>query len=54
MQPCPDLPDPASGKAGDLLADHVAVAKLYQQCRTRQQGLAEHATQVQKAIENSQ
>ena len=53
MQPCPDLPAPASGKSGDLLANHVAVAKLYQQCRARQQGLAEHATQVQHAFESS-
>ncbi len=53
LQPCPELPEPASGRAGDLLANHVAVARLYQACRTRQQGLAEHATQIQKAIENS-
>lgn len=53
MQPCPDLPAPTSGKAGDLLANHVTVAKLYQECRTRQQGLAEHAAKVKHAIESA-
>lgn len=39
MAPCPPLPQPASGSLTDLLANHVAVAKVYHQCRDRHQGL---------------
>ena len=38
---CPAaLPQPASGKTLDLLANHVQVAKLYWLCRERHLGLA--------------
>lgn len=38
---CPDLPQPPTGKTQDLLANHVAVAKTYHQCRERHRGLAD-------------
>ena len=50
MQPCPELPPAESGKAGDLLSNHAAVAKLYHECKARQQGLADHAQAVQRAM----
>lgn len=52
MQPCPDLPDPASGKAGDLLANHVATAKAYQECKARQAALAEHARKIKQVLDD--
>ena len=38
---CGELPPPQSGKTQDLLANHVAVAKAYHQCRDRHQGLVD-------------
>jgi len=39
--PCQDeLPQPASAKGTDLLANHVEAAKLYHDCRLRHQDLA--------------
>ena len=39
MQQCPELPQPASGKLGDLLANHVEVAGEYHDCQARHGGL---------------
>lgn len=38
---CPALPQPASGKLTDLLANHIATAEAYHQCRDRHRGLIE-------------
>jgi len=43
---------PASGKAGDLLANHVEVAQMYQECRARQKGLADHINKVKQVIDD--
>lgn len=41
ITPCPpELPQPATGKGPDLLANHVETAKLYHECRVRLEGLA--------------
>lgn len=40
---CQALPDPASAKGTALLANHVAVARLYHECKDRHRGLAEWA-----------
>lgn len=40
-EPCPDLPQPASGQLPDLLANHVETARRYHLCRERQRGLTE-------------
>ncbi|WP_425438697.1 hypothetical protein [Propionivibrio dicarboxylicus] len=39
MEPCGPLPPPASGMIGDLLTNHIAVAKAYHQCKDRHRGL---------------
>lgn len=38
---CPPLPQPATGKAQAVLENHVETARLYHQCRNRQQDLAD-------------
>lgn len=38
--PCPGLSAPASARPGDLLANHVATARLYHDCKARQRALA--------------
>lgn len=38
---CPPLPQPKSGSLTDLLANHVAVAKQYHQCRDRHKALTD-------------
>lgn len=40
-QDCGELPQPASGKAQDLLADHVKVTRMYHLCRERLRFLVE-------------
>jgi hypothetical protein len=39
--PCPPLPMPASGRALDLLTNHIEVAQHYAQCRAKQRALSE-------------
>ena len=39
MAMCPALPPPASGRLTDLLANHIATAEAYHQCRDRHRGL---------------
>lgn len=39
MVACSPLPPPESGQLNDLLTNHIAVAKLYHQCRDRLQAL---------------
>lgn len=41
MQQCEALPPPQSGMMQDLLANHIAVAKAYHQCRDRHLGLVQ-------------
>lgn len=41
--PCPSLPQPDSGRLGDLLLNHVETAALYHTCRERQRALADWA-----------
>ncbi|MFZ5483502.1 MAG: Rz1-like lysis system protein LysC [Pseudomonadota bacterium] len=41
--PCPALPAPASGRAGDLLANHVMTMRAYHTCLDRHKTLSEWA-----------
>jgi uncharacterized lipoprotein YmbA len=41
MQQCEALPLLQSGRMQDLLANHIAVAQAYHQCRDRHQGLVQ-------------
>lgn len=50
MTDCPELALPTSGRAGDLLANHVETAKAYHECRARQAGLADYIRRVRQAL----
>lgn len=41
ISPCPDLPSSADADLNSLLANHVAVAGLYHECKARHDGLAD-------------
>lgn len=42
MQKCPEtIPDPASGKTQDLVANHVLAMKTYHECKDRHNGLVD-------------
>jgi hypothetical protein len=47
MAQCPTLPQPASPNLTDLLANHIATAKAYHECRDRHQALTDWLTATQ-------
>lgn len=49
MQACPALLPPMSGQMTDLLANHLAVAQAYHQCRDRHWGLIQWIDETDKA-----
>lgn len=52
MLPCQaTVTPPASGQAGDLLANHLQAMRQLQECAARQAGLAQHIQAVTRALE---